>query len=716
MRRIPESVQESIDSGRIPSPPEILLRLMRTVEDEQATLGELATIVEQDPGLATRILSVANSPALRRGLELKNLETCLLALGTRLVRSLATCLSIQRLFNTNANLDASEIADFWSHSLLAGELARSVAELVEYPYPDNAYLSGLLHDIGEVIMRSAIGEPYCRFLNNSAENPRLQAEESQLFGTTHAEVGSWLIDQWGLDSVLADGVAFHHVSALQILTATALPQIVWVAQALCTDREKSPELGVVVNHSSLKLDMSALLAAKERSIQRTRQIADALGIAVAEEFPRRRVVVSAPMPESPSQASTAEADLAAMVSGMALLQPLQQDLFQLGSDTEVLLALRESARILFDLPKVAILLANEKGDALSGDKVGAQNELFRQLSIPLIASRSLAAASVVGRQVRTTFDQSEAPPLLDLQLARALAADGLLCIPMLARNRAIGVMICGLSEKQYGRLQRRVPWLANFGKIAAISLDAVIEAESQRQQIEKELTHQFTRHARQIIHEAGNPLGIIKSYLKILERKMPEDGVRQELTVLTEEIDRVANIVGHMTHAIKGSSEPRSIDLISILNDFLLLYADTLFTSKGIRIEMALPQGELPILANRDNLKQIILNLWKNASEALVAGKFFKISVSDNIIHDGNSYVQLRVDDNGPGITEETIQTIYRPKPTTDMSQRGIGLSVVGNLAKKEGILITCRSQIGSGTSIALLIPKTRRSSLDSSE
>jgi HD-like signal output (HDOD) protein/nitrogen-specific signal transduction histidine kinase len=711
MHRIPESVQESIDSGRIPSPPEILLRLMRTVEDEQATMGDLASIVEQDPGLASRILSVANSPALRRGRELNNLETCLIALGTRLVRSLATCLSIQRLFDRNANLDASDVADFWSHSLLVGELARSVAELVEYPHPDEAYLSGLLHNIGELILRSAIGEPYRRFLSNSAENPKLQVEERQLFGTTHAEVGGWLIDHWELDSVLADGVAFHHASAVQILTATSLPQIVWTAQALSANIDKSPELGVVVNHSSLKFEMSALLTARERSIQRTRQIAEALGIPVADEFPKRRTSIPAPTPPLPDPTSEAEEDIAAIVGGMALLQPLQQDLFQLGSDTEVLLALRESARILFDLPKMAILLANEKGDALSGEKVGAQPELFRQLSIPLLATRSLAAAAVIGRQVRTTFNQTESSSLLDLQLARALSADGLLCIPMLARNRALGVMICGLSEKQYGRLQRRIPWLANFGKIAAISLDAVIEASQHRQQVEEELTQQFTRHARQIVHEAGNPLGIIKSYLKILERKLPADGVRQELTVLTEEIDRVANIVGHMTHALKGSTETKSIDLVSVLNDFLLLYADTLFNSREIRIETALPQVELPIEVNRDNLKQIVLNLWKNASEALVAGKTIKISVSDHIIHDGASYVQLRVDDNGPGMSEETIQSIYRPKPIADTSQRGIGLSVVGLLAKQEGILITCRSQIGVGTSIGLLIPKSRRSS-----
>lgn len=679
---------------------------MRTVEDEQATIADMTSIVEQDPGLASRILSVANSSALRTGRELGSLHACLIALGTRMVRSLATCLSIQRLFERDKMLDASEVSDFWSHSLLAGELARGIAELADYPRPDDAYLAGLLHDIGELIMVSAVGEPYRRFRGNALGNARLAAEESQMFGTTHAEVGGWLIDHWGLDSVLADAVTFHHAAASQIVTATALPQIVWMAQALSTLQDASPELGLVLGGASFKVDKTALIATRERAVLRTRQIAEAMGLVVPTEFPVRCGTMPPPAADVAVPTNPVEEDIAAMLGGLALLQPLQQDLFQLGSDKEVLLALQESARILFELSKVAILLANEKGDALSGEKVGAQPELFRQLSVPMVASRSLAAAAVLSRQVRTSFDCPEAPALLDLQLARALATEGILCIPMLTRNRVVGVMICGLSAKQYGRLQRRIPWLANFGKIAAISLDAAMEAEQHRHQVEVELTQQFARHARQIVHEAGNPLGIIKSYLKILERKLPEDGVRQELVVLTEEIDRVANIVGHMTHALSGVSSAKSLDLVGVLGDFLVLYSDALFKARGIRLETFFPQAPVHARVNRDNLKQIVLNLLKNASEALDSGKTVKISISDNLMHDGASYVQLRIDDNGPGMPEETMQSIYRPKPLAEGSTRGLGLSVVGGLARQEGVLITCRSQIGVGTSIALLIPK----------
>ena len=89
---------------------------------------------------------------------------------------------------------------------------------------------------------------------------------------------------------------------------------------------------------------------------------------------------------------------------------------------------------------------------------------------------------------------------------------------MVARRRTVGVIVSGLSANQYGRLARRLPWLLNFGKIAALSLEALREAKSYRRQADQEAASRFTRQARRVVHEAANPLGIIKSYLKILDR------------------------------------------------------------------------------------------------------------------------------------------------------------------------------------------------------
>lgn len=718
MPRLPEPILQAIESGRVPSPPQLLLRLLQIVDDDQTTMGDLASLVGQDPGLATRVLSIANSPALRRGSELRSLESCLIALGTRLVRSIATCLSIQNLFERRSGIAQADIAGFWVHSLIVAELSRSLAVSAGHPHPDEAYLAGLLHDVGQLILLSALGDPYARLLATTPDEDALQGLESAHFGVHHGEIGTWLTEQWHLDSSFADGILFHHAQPQQIITAAPLPQIVWLAHAIAAKNEIAPELTVFHQQMSNQATGSELASLRQQAERQTRQIAEALGFHPPEQICALHVWKNLPVATpQPLPESAAESELSAMIGGMALLQPLQQDLFALESDAEVLLSLKESARILFDLNRLAFLLYNPSTGKLSGAAIGDQPALFRQVTLPLEAERSLVSAAAILKKIQASFDPEAMPQgsLIDIQFARALGSSGLLCIPMIGRNRVTGVMICGLSQAQYSRLARRLPWLLNFGRIAAISLDSLQEAKDYRQQAEQEASSRFTRQARRVIHEAGNPLGIIKSYLRILDRKLPEEaGVRQELEVLNEEIDRVASIVGRMSEIPSEPPSASGLDVGELVNELLLLYGDALFQSRGIRIEAPQPAQALRVECERDSLKQILLNLWKNASEALVAGQQFKISLTDHVVHDGTAYVQVRMDDNGPGMSDAAMRSIHHPAETSGSGPRGMGLAIVGTLARRQRIPITCRSKPGKGTSIALLLPKLETQSPES--
>ena len=709
--RPPAPILQAIESGRIPSPPQLLLRLLRIVDDDQSTMSDLATLVLQDPGLSTRILSIANSPALRRGSELKSIENCLIALGTRLVRSIATCLSIQSLFERGASIAEANISRFWAHSLVVAELSRRLAAASAFPLPEEAYLAGLLHDIGQLILFSALGEPYARLLAGTPDEDALQIVEAAQFDVNHSAIGAWLIDKWQLESSFADGILFHHALAEEILTAATLPKIVWLAHALATQEEITPELAAIHRQMGKVAPEADLATLRQQAEQQTRQIAEALGFAFPEKICPLTVWENLPLSPfvSPPE-NTAASELAATIGGMALLQPLQQDLFALESDAEILLSLRESARILFDLNRVAFMRYQPRENKLSASTIGGQPAIFRQTEITLANNHSLVAEAACNGKIRCSFDQ-EAPPglLIDVQFARALGSAGLLCIPLIGRQHTSGVMICGLSQNQYSRLASRLPWLFNFGRIAAISLDTQQEARGYRQQAEEEASGRFTRQARRIIHEARNPLGIIKSYLRILDRKLPEEtGVRQEIEILNEEIDRVVDIVGRMSEIPDEQAAGDGLNIGELIDELLLLYGDALFKSKGIQFEVqcADEAASLHVNCHRNSLKQILLNLWKNASEALVAGQLIKISLTDHVVHNGCVYIQFRMDDNGPGMSETTMRSIHQLPESIGTASRGMGLSIVGALASRQNIPITCRSQLGKGTSIALLLPK----------
>lgn len=710
MRQLPEPIAQAIESGKVPSPPQVLLRLMQLADDNQSSMSELATLVGQDAGLAARVLTAANSPSLRRGTALNSLDTCLVALGTRLVRSIATCLSIQSLFNRSSGASTPDLSAFWGHSLVVAELARSMATTFDYPHPEEAYMAGLLHDIGELILLSALGAPYAELLGSSHDETLQTSLETERFGVNHGEIGTWLTDQWQLDSAFADGILFHHAAAEEIVTAAALPQFIWMAHALVANEEISEALAAHQNTLFGANCAEKLLELRNQAEQRALMLGEALNMQLPKKLSGLRVWEKlSSAPKAVVDIDDTESEIAAMLGGMALLQPLQQDLFALESDAEILLSLKESARILFDLNRVAFLFADPSDGKLSGKTIGGQPAIFRQVEFPPEEQRSLAAAAVVRQELCCTFEARFAGrnSLIDLQFARALGTNGLLCIPMMARRHVIGVMVCGLSAGQFERLTRRLPWLLNFGKIAAISLDALREAKSYREQAENEAASRFARQAHRVSHEAGNPLGIIKSYLKILDRKLPGNTeVRQELEILAEEIDRVAGIVSRMSEIPQEKPSGSELDIGDLIEELLMLYGAALFHSKGIKVETSLPNEPLKIICQRDTLKQILLNLWKNASEALTQGQQFKISLTDYVVHNGQDYVQIRMDDNGSGMSDAAMRSIHAPPDPTHAGRRGIGLSIVGQLASKQGIPVTCRSQAGKGTSIALLLPK----------
>lgn len=698
-----------MEAGRAPSPPQILLRLLQLVDDDCTTMGELARLVEQDPGLCTRVLTAANSTAIRRGNQLRSIEGCLISLGTRLVRSIATCLSVQSLFDERSAKPAVDLADFWTHSLLVAELSRGLATAIDYPRVDEAYLAGLLHDVGELIMLSALGESYAQLLAACDSEAALSAMEVEKLGVHHGEIGTWLADQWHLDSSFADGILFHHLPAEQMVTAAPLVQVVWLAHALAGCEEVSDSLRQLADHLFGQGSGSRLAALCAQAVQRTSMVADAIGIATPAGTERGKAIG---LPHVLGVRRRSEPDtqgqIASLIGNKALLQPLQDDLFALETDAEVCLALRESARILFDLSHLAFLLCDPADGKLTGQGIAGQAAVFGQVRFLPEGQRSLAAVALLSNQIRSSYDRDVPLPnsLLDLQFARALASNGLLCVPLVGHARTVGVLVAGLSGDQHAVLARRLPCLANFGRIAGISLDNWYQARDLRRQVQEEASVRFARQSRRMVHEAGNPLTIIKGYLRILDGKIPaEVGVRHELKILTEEIERVSSIVRRMSEFPATPTAERRVDVGDLIRELLLLYREPLFDARGLVVETLLAPQTLHVDCDRDSIKQILLNLLKNASEALSPGQRLRLSLTDQILHQGHRFVELRIEDNGPGMSEAAISALYRPAAERLGGGRGIGLSIVGALAQRLGIQITCRSSQVVGTMISLLLP-----------
>jgi len=720
--RVPEAILDSIEAMYLPSMPQILLRFLQLSSDENTSIAELATLVGQDPALSARVLAVANSPALRGGVESRSLLQCLVKLGTRLSRTLAACLVVQKVFSPAVDNQQYDLTGFWGHSLRMAEVARAIADEVDYPDREEAYLSGLLHDVGQLLLLGGVGERYGSLLVLSRDEFDLREIEEQRLGTDHAVVGAWLLDQWKLSSFMADSILFHHSSAENIAAADTLSRIIWSAHMICSHQkqlelaptEAIPDLAAV--QAMTGIDLPRMLAIYHQSSEQVVSIAAALGItetADAKTLPHTATIPLNNLSPKPSGNDRAAIQMEEAVCDMAIMQPLQQDLSVLHSEAEILLAVRESARILFGLGQLAFLLVHPSKPLLSGAVIDCQPELLQKLEIPLDSKHSLAAVAALKNQPHSTFESESPVPvsLVDLQIARLLDSEGVLCIPLKGRRRNIGVMVYGVSATQSARLAQRLRWITSFANMAASSIEAWRDMKDRELALETALTRQFEQHARKVVHEAGNPLAIIKNYLAIVGQKLaPENNLNQELGILQEEIERVTQIMQRMSNLNEASPSGVALSVNSVIDTMLALYGESLFAGRGIVIEKNLDPELESFAVDRDCLKQILLNLWNNASEAMHNGGSLVISTRSGVNQNGRCYSEIRVSDTGPGLPADVMQRLFQPlDPQRRPGHSGVGLSIVAGLVERLDGRITCQSKAGLGTSYSILLPCSKK-------
>lgn len=698
--KLPQKLIQALEGAALVPAPEVLLRLMRAVEDEGSSLADIAAIVDKDPAIAARILAAANSSTFHRGHPLTTLEDCLQQLGLRVVRSIAVCLSVQCVFARQVDHARIDLSAFWHHSLLSAELARAFALATDYPRPGEAYLGGLLHDIGELALLSALRAEYGAMLALCEDGEALAALEQVRLGATHADVGAWLVDQWELDTQLADGVLFHHVTQGQIAEADVLPRLVWCANAAAVAGHEPAVQAQLA--ALLGLAADALPTLHTQACARVTQLANAMGVDVAQVG--RRNLPLAEFPPSLQSADAADIMLESMAE-TAILQALQRDAYAGKGVTDMPRSLCEAASVLFGAGRCAFMLFQSEDNALSGRDVPGQSEIFAVMRLSLQSS-SVAARTLQERRSMGTAG-SEEMVLADRQLCRALHSEGFLALPLIRGERQVGVMLLGASSDLQARLLGRPGWLQSFARIAALMMEARAASGPMN-----ELSNALGREQqiRRFSHEIGNPLSIIKSYLRLLEHRLPgEDAaMREELDVLKEEIDRVVRIVRQLSEP-PTAAPMSSISVNRVVENLLSLYGESLFASRGVAQQLVLDPLEPSVQGDSDGFKQVLINLLKNASEAMTEGGQIKVETSAAMVHEGIHYAGFTVQDTGAGIPLPLVQRLYSSMPESYPAPgaRGMGLSIIGGLIRHMNGKVVCETRQGEGTRISILLPVT---------
>lgn len=230
--------------------------------------------------------------------------------------------------------------------------------------------------------------------------------------------------------------------------------------------------------------------------------------------------------------------------------------------------------------------------------------------------------------------------------------------------------------------------------------------------LESERLNALTLLAAGVAHEIGNPLNSLDIHLQLLGRKFrklpPGDRapLEENLATARTEIARLDSILRQFLHAVRPTTPRRERhDLNALLREALGLL-DPELSSRHIVVELDLAPGLPPAMVDAVQFQQVFYNLIRNAYQSLPAGTG-RITLRSGF----NDYeYRLSIEDNGSGISPETMGSIFEPYRTTKSAGTGLGLLIVRRIVREHGGEIAIESEAGQGTRVVLHLPRSERS------
>lgn len=684
-----QDIRNRLLLAKLPTMPAILLKLLELCQNENAGMAELAKLIENDIGMSTRVLNVANSAAYHREDRKVGLLQALNVLGSDLIKTLVISESVLQTLNAFPHTGSIDLRGFWKHALTTAVMAREIAQKMDYAKVEEAYLAGLLHDVGRLaLMASAPNEYGSNFL--AQDDAHLCQVEQSTLQISHAEAGAWLIERWGLDSFMADSILYHHEPVARIATTHPLIRVVHLAHCLsCQDPESAiPEAAGHLCTLSDE-DLHTILLGATAQVKKS---AGYLGIDLTGADDLKPAKAFSPTVTVVPAANSAQQKLADNVRNISLLAEMGQSLARQKDDIQLLGMIRQTAHIIFNLDCTIILLKNGSGQLLVGASVGPQHRRLAEFTIPMLGGRGIAEAVLQG-QLMFLNREHAGLGLAEEQLLRVFSTEYLICVPLVIGTRSLGVMVGGVPAWLVEDLKRNERFLQSFGAQAATALEAAAQV---RGEIDRRITSIKQEHAessRRVVHEVNNPLSIIKNYLSVVDEKLTrQEPVDEELSILNEEIDRVGCLVNEF---IGTTSKPQEgvTDINRVVNDLVRLFRESRFLPSSVQISARMSAQPSEIEGSIHTLKQILVNLIKNAVEAVPKGGSIEIIHNGRVQRDGREYLVLCVKDNGPGLPAEVLDNLFSPvESTKEGENHGIGLSIVHLLVKKLNGEIRCSS------------------------
>ena len=423
----------------------------------------------------------------------------------------------------------------------------------------------------------------------------------------------------------------------------------------------------------------------------------------------------------------------ARARNLGLIHEVVQEVIGLLDKQEVVQITAELLVQYFGYEFAVILLVNEEQQAIvcgaGGSRAPSSEFLLSEFSF-----QTDGEIGGITQQVLNTGESMLVNDVNQSSLYRSIEgwdAGSELCVPLRDGERVIGLMDIESSSKfafgqndfmaleslagilssvisnadQYQHSQETVRQLRRTQQELQTRVEAQLEAE--RKLIQAEKLAAVGEMAAGIAHELNNPLTTVTGFTELVLDEMPENGeIRPDLELVLREARRARDVVRRLLDFSRSSESERTrVDLNELMDDVLALTNHLMHTS-GVQLDVSLGKHLPWVSVDRNQMKQVFLNLFHNALQAMPTGGQLFVRTGARQ-RNGRKWVTASIRDTGAGITPEHRERIFEPFFTTRSGQggTGLGLSVTYGIVSDHGGEIEVDSEVGHGASFTVWLP-----------
>ncbi len=249
---------------QLPTLPQILWEIRAQLRDSQNAAADLASSIEDDPSLTANVLRLANSAFYGFSERIISVTDAVVAIGRREIERMVYATLAIDVFGARDPRGSMDYTAYWTHSLQAAQVAESISMHHFKDDPNissEAYLGGLLHDVGKLILNQFLPEDWVTVRAYADRHRCSDADaERATIGMDHGEVAARLMEAWALSPTIVEGTRWHHRPSGSGREHVAQAELIGFADSICHAYARGPLPERGMYHSRFSLDEKQVAA------------------------------------------------------------------------------------------------------------------------------------------------------------------------------------------------------------------------------------------------------------------------------------------------------------------------------------------------------------------------------------------------------------------------------------------------------------------------